>query len=375
MPHINLLVKPSSGNCNMRCQYCFYYDITNNREQASYGFMSEETLEQMIKKALAYAEGECTIAYQGGEPTLAGLSFFKKSLEFEEKYNVNRVIIHHALQTNGWLITEEWAEFLADNHFLVGVSLDGSKDTHNAYRRDAKGDGTFFDILKTIDLLNKYKVEFNILTVVNRRTGMKIRKIYQFYKKNRLDYLQFIPCLDPLGEEQGSREYSLTAEIYGQFLKDLFDLWYGDLLNGEQPYIRQFENYIAILMGHRPEACDQSGVCNYQYVVEADGEVYPCDFFVLDGYKLGNLNTCGIGEIDARRHEIGFLEYSLTDHDSCKVCQYYTVCRGGCRRHRITEEPDGNHRNVFCESYRMFFEHALDRMIHIAKQLSRRQTD
>lgn len=369
MPQINLLVKPSSGNCNMRCDYCFYYDIADNREQASYGFMSEGTLEQMIKKTLEYAEGECTIAYQGGEPTLVGLPFFEKSLEFEQKYNVHGVTIHHALQTNGYRISEKWAKFFADNRFLVGISLDGSKDTHNAYRRDAKGDETFFSILKTIDLLNKYKVEFNILTVVNRRTGIKIRKIYQFYKKNQLNYLQFIPCLDPLGEQQGSREYSLTAEIYGRFLIDLFDLWYDDLRKGQQPYIRQFENYIAILMGHRPEACDQSGVCNYQYVVEADGEVYPCDFYVLDEYKLGNFHTCGIREINTKRHETGFLEYSLADHEKCKVCRYYTICRGGCRRHRIIEEPDGNHKNVFCESYQMFFEHSLGRMMDIARQL------
>lgn len=372
MPPISLLVKPSSGNCNMRCDYCFYYDITNNREQASYGFMNEETLEQMIKKVLSYAEGECTIAYQGGEPTLVGLPFFKKSLEYEKKYNIHGLTIHHALQTNGYHLTEQWARFLSDNHFLVGVSMDGCKETHNPYRKNAGGEDTFFDILKTIEMFRQYKVEFNILTVVNRRTSMKIRKIYQFYKKNHLDYLQFIPCLDPLGMEQGSREYSLTAELYGQFLKDLFDLWYDDLKKGKQPYIRQFENYLAILMGHRPEACDQSGVCNYQYVVEADGEVYPCDFYVLDEYKLGNLNNCTMDMIDEKRHETGFLEYSLTDHENCKLCRYYNICRGGCRRHRTIEEADGNHKNVFCESYQMFFDHALGRMTELARQLNRR---
>ncbi|MBS5065022.1 MAG: anaerobic sulfatase maturase [Hungatella hathewayi] len=371
MPPIHLLIKPSSGNCNMRCDYCFYYDITEHREQASYGFMSEETLEQVIKKALECAEGECSFSYQGGEPTLHGLAFFEKSLEFERKHNIHGVKINHALQTNGYRLNADWAKFLADNHFLVGVSLDGSKDTHNAYRRSVKGEETFFDIMKTIDILNEYQVEFNILTVVNRRTAGKVRKIYQFYKKNHLNYLQFIPCLDPLGEQQGSREYSLTAELYGEFLKDLFDLWYDDLLKGEQPYIRQFENYIAILMGHHPEACDQSGVCNYQYVVEADGEVYPCDFYVLDEYKLGNLNDCSIEDIDKKRHEIGFMEYSLTDHEACRQCRHFLVCRGGCRRHRLLEEADGNHRNVFCDSYLAFFDHAMPRMADIARRLSR----
>lgn len=372
MPPINLLIKPSSGNCNLRCTYCFYYDIADNREQPSYGYMSEETLEQVLKQALAFAEKECSIAYQGGEPTLRGLPFFEQSLEFQNKHNVNGVAIHNSIQINGYHMTDEWAKFFAENHFLVGISLDGSKDTHNAYRKTPQGQDTFFDILKTVDLFNKYKVEYNILTVVHDRTGRKARKIYEFYRKNNLKYLQFIPCLDPIGKEPGQREYSLTPEVYGEFLKELFDMWYEDLLVGKQPYIRQFENYIAILMGYHPEACDQKGVCNYQYVVEADGEVYPCDFYVLDDYKLGNLNTSTIQDIDKKRHEIGFMEYSLTDHEACRKCQYYGICRGGCRRYRIIEEEDGHHKNCFCESYQMFFRHSLDRMMEIARRLNHR---
>lgn len=370
MPPINLLIKPASGNCNLRCKYCFYYDVAQNREQESYGFMSEETLEQVIKKALAFAEGSCTIAFQGGEPTLRGLDFFKKCLEFEEKYNVNKVKLYNAIQTNGWHISDEWAEFLAANQYLVGVSLDGNKESHNACRKTPKGEDTFFDVLKTVDLFKKHKVEFNILTVVNRLNSRKAKRMYRFFKKNHLDYLQFIPCLDPLGEAPGQREYSLTAEDYGTFLKEIFDLWYEDLQRGEQPYIRQFENYIGILMGQYPEACDQCGVCNYQYVVEADGEVYPCDFYVLDEYKLGNLNRMTIEEIDSRRVEIGFVEYSKTDHPQCSQCRYFAVCRGGCRRHRIEMDADGNRVNCFCSAYQEFFDYSLERMMKIAEKMS-----
>lgn len=373
MHPINLLIKPSSGNCNLRCEYCFYYDITNNREQASYGFMSEETLEQVIKKNMEFATGECSIAFQGGEPTLSGLDFYKKVLEYEEKYNTRKIPIQNSIQTNGYRLDETWAEFFAEHHFLVGISLDGSKDTHNAYRKNAKGEETFFDVLKTIDLLNRYQVEYNILTVIHRRTSQKAGKMYQFFKKNKFQYLQFIPCLDPLGEEPGGREYSLIPADYGKFLCDLFDLWYDDLQKGEQPYIRQFENYISMLMGYPPEACDQKGICNYQYVVEADGEVYPCDFYVLDEYKLGNLNRVAIEEIDRKRTEIGFLEYSLTDHEHCKECRYYAICRGGCRRHRISVNEQGDHINHFCESYQMFFDHTLERMMGIANMLKNGQ--
>lgn len=371
MPPISLLIKPASGNCNLRCDYCFYYDITQNREQESYGFMSLDTMEQVIKKALAFAEGSCTVAFQGGEPTLRGLDFFKKTLEFEKQYNINNVKIYNSIQTNGFHLTEEWAQFLAEHDYLVGVSLDGSKDSHNAYRKTIKGEDTFFDILKTIDLLNKHQVEFNILTVVNRRSSKRTKRMYQFFKKNHLKYLQFIPCLDPLDEKPGQREYSLIPEDYGQFLIELFDLWYEDLQLGEQPYIRQFENYISILMGRYPEACDQCGVCNFQYVIEADGEVYPCDFYVLDEYKLGNLNQVTIEDIDKKREEIGFVAYSKTDHPQCDECQYYAICRGGCRRHRTVENEMGNHENYFCKSYQMFFDHTIERMIQIAEMLKR----
>lgn len=373
MPPINLLIKPASGNCNLRCSYCFYYDITGKREQESYGFMSEETLEQVIKQALFFASGECSFAYQGGEPTLRGLDFFRKSLEFQQKHNVNNVKINNAIQTNGYRLSEEWAKFFAEHHFLVGLSLDGYKGAHDKYRRNGQGEETFLEILKTIEMFQKYQVEFNILTVVNRKSCQKVSKMYQFFQQHNLHYLQFIPCLDPLDEIPGQREYSLLPEEYGEFLKELFDLWYEDLKQGKNPYIRQFENYIGILMGHPPEACDQCGVCNLQYVVEADGEVYPCDFYVLDEFKLGNLNQVGIEEINKKRQEIRFIEYSKTDHPQCNRCKYGLICRGGCRRHRSIENTEGYHDNYFCQSYQMLFDHAIDRMLQIARVLKQQR--
>lgn len=368
MPPISLLIKPSSGNCNLRCKYCFYYDITKNRDIPSYGFMEYETLENVVKKTLDYADEICTFVYQGGEPTLRGLDFFEKSIELEKKYNKKNVSISHALQTNGYGIDKKWAKFFKENNFLVGVSLDGNKATHDEYRKDSKGSGTFYRVMDNINLLKKYNVDFNILTVVNSKTVKQIESIYKFYKKNDLRYLQFIPCLDPLENEPGQTEYSIKPKEYGEFLIKLFDLWYEDLKRGDQPYIRTFENYIAILLGYRAEACDQTGVCNKQYVVEADGEVYPCDFYVLDKYKLGNFNKSNIEEIDDNRRRIGFIEYSLNDHNNCKECSYFNICRGGCRRHRVEVEKNNN-LNYFCESYKMFFNHALGKMINIAETI------
>lgn len=367
MPPISVLIKPSSGNCNLRCDYCFYYDTMSKREQPSYGFMTLETLEAVIREVLAYAEGSCTIAYQGGEPTLSGLSFFESSIRFQEQYNVNHVKIFNALQTNGYQIDREWADFFRKHNFLVGVSLDGGPKVHDRYRKTPSGEGSFYQIMRNVELLQKAGAEFNILSVVNGTTAPQIKKTYEFYRKNHLNYLQFIACLDPLEEEPGTREYSLTPELYGRFLIELFDLWYQDLRMGRQPYIRQFENYIAMLLGQMPESCDMRGTCGLQYVVEADGAVYPCDFYVIDQYRLGNFKTDTVEEIDRVREELGFIAESGQIEEACAACRYLALCRGGCRRNR---QKENGHHQYFCQSYQMFFDACLPRMLEIARNLS-----
>lgn len=369
MPPINLLIKPSSGNCNLRCEYCFYYDTMEKRQQASYGYMTTDTLEAVIREALSFAEGSCTIAYQGGEPTLSGLAFFEKSVEFQNQYNRNGITIHNAIQTNGYMLDEAWAEFFVRNHFLVGVSLDGGPRVHDVYRLTPNGEGSFERVMKNIEMLQHAGVEFNILSVVNGKTAPHIRRNYQFYKKNHLDYLQFIACLDPYGEKPGQKDYSLTPELYGTFLVELFGLWFEDLKQGKQPYIRQFENYIAILLGQMPESCDMRGTCGMQYVVEADGAVYPCDFYVMDEYRLGNFNQNTVEEIDRVREEKKFIAQSLEKEKACSECRYETLCRGGCRRTRLTGE---DHHQYFCRSYQMFFDACLPTMLSIAQRIAPR---
>lgn len=359
--------------CNLNCRYCFYHDITEKREQHSYGFMDESTLEAVIKKGLAYAEKECTIAFQGGEPTLIGLDFFRNVLNLQAKYNTRKIPVHNVIQTNGIGMDEEWAVFLRDNHFLTGLSLDGIKETHDCNRLDARGSGTFSRVMHTIQLFENHQVEYNILTVVNRQTAKKVTRIYNFYKKNHLAYLQFIPCLDPLGEKPGQEDYSLTPKEYGQFLKTLFDLWYQDIKSGHPVSIRQFENYIEMMLGYPPEACGMSGVCGYQHVIEADGSVYPCDFYVLDQYRLGNLNEVDFQQINQQRKEIGFIETSASADHKCRNCRFFSLCRGGCRRNRLLTKDGSLGLNYFCESYEMFFSYAWERMSELAHMIAFRR--
>ena len=207
------MIKPASGLCNMRCSYCFYADEMEKRSRSSYGIMSGETLEHVIKETLAFAERQCTIAFQGGEPTLAGLDFYKQCLSLEKKYNVKNIKIMHALQTNGYALDNQWCNFLAENNFLVGLSVDGIKAAHDAYRKDCLGQDTYFRILETADRLRQAGAEFNVLTVVNGKTAPKIRRIYQQYKKLGFLWQQYIACLDPIREKQGQQEYSLSPEM------------------------------------------------------------------------------------------------------------------------------------------------------------------
>jgi len=370
MPQIHVMIKPVSGLCNMRCRYCFYADEMEKREQASYGIMSIETLECVIREIFSFAQEGCTIAFQGGEPTLAGLDFYRQCLELEKKYNTKNITVSHALQTNGYALDGQWYSFFARNRFLIGLSIDGIKATHDAYRKDVHGQDTYFHVLEKARELDRAGVEFNILTVVNGKTAPAIRKIYEKYRKLGFSWQQYIACLDPIYEKPGQQEYSLTPQMYGRFLIELFELWDLDLRQGKQPYIRQFENYIGILLGHLPESCEQRGICSFQNIVEADGSVYPCDFYVLDGYCLGNLREDGFDEIERKRKEKRFVESSVNHTEKCRTCPYFAVCRGGCRRHREQPGKEAGE-NYFCESYRMFFDACLPRMKEIAACLRR----
>lgn len=366
MPALSLLIKPASGNCNMRCRYCFYADELDNREIRSYGKMSVDTMHTIVDKAMEYGDYECTIAFQGGEPTLAGLDFYRDLVAYVTAHeNPKKLKIHYALQTNGYLINEEWAAFLGENHFLVGVSLDGLKEIHDRYRLDTAGKGTYQRVISAIRLLEKHQVEYNILTVVTAATARNGQKIYNYFKKNHFGYQQYIECLDPIGEEPGQHEYSLTPEKYGEFLKSMFDAWYLDMRSGTYVYNRYFENLMMIMAGQQPESCNMRGVCGKQWVFEADGSVYPCDFYALDQWRLGNIQENSFEEMDEKRDGLGFIQWSMRQQEDCQKCRWFGLCRNGCRRNREPVTAEHTNRNYFCKSYQMFFEYAYPRLEEI----------
>lgn len=365
MKNLNLLIKPASSSCNLRCRYCFYYDVADNREVKNYGIMNDDTLENMVKKVFDDVEYSANFAFQGGEPTMAGIEFFEKFHKFVEKYNTKKIIVNFSLQTNGTLLNKKWLELFKKHNYLIGLSLDGNKEMHDTFRIDAKGEGTFSRVLKAAKMMKKAEVEFNILCVVNKLIAQNGKLVYNFFKNNGFRYYQFIPCLDSLSCSE-EKDYTLTAEDYGKFLDETFNLWYEDMMSGKRISVRHFDNYTKILLGEEPEACDMVGHCNMNAVLESDGSMYPCDFYVLDEFKVGNINESSFEELFKSEAEMRFLRTSLAVDEKCKVCRYFKICRGGCRRHKeLTAE--GNYENRFCESYKYFFERNIDKMIKTAE--------
>ncbi len=370
IPPLNILIKPASGRCTMRCGYCFYFDEMEKRSEPLREMMRPETLEAVVRKSLDFAEGRCTFGFQGGEPTLAGLDFFRNFIALVGEHNRKNLPVDFALQTNGLLLDEAWADFFRENNFLVGVSLDGIREIHDAVRRDAAGAGTHARVLRSIRLLEEKKAQYNILTVVTAQTARHIQKTYRFLMKNGFAYQQYIPCLDPLGVERGGAAHSLTPETYGDFLVKLFDVWIADVAAGKFVSIRFFENLTGMMLGHPPESCGMSGRCVVQHVVESDGSVYPCDFYMLDEYRLGNLAEDSFEDLHRREREIGFIAESLAVEEACKGCEWFPLCRGGCRRDRqgvALHEVGGNH---YCASFRRFFAHAAPRLAALLRSLT-----
>jgi len=365
VPPISLLIKPASGACQYRCEYCFYADVMNNRAVSNYGSMTFNTLEALVKRAMSYAEGSVSFAFQGGEPTLVGLDFYKELMRLEKKHN-RGLQVFNSIQTNGGLINDEWAMFLKENHFLVGLSLDGAKTLHDKYRKNASGEGTYEKTLETARLFEKYGVDFNILCVVNDDIASNPIETYEAIRQFR--FLQFIPCIDDFDLDK--RMFSPSPENYGRFLIETFKLYLRDIQKGEYVSVRAFDNYVQMLKGRRPESCSMTGRCTCYFVIEGNGDVYPCDFYVLDKWKLGNVLDNDFRSMLKSERAEEFVSSSVYMHPDCRACRHYSLCRGGCRRDREPfDDMNRPGKTRYCQSYKMFFEACGDDLRALARSI------
>lgn len=370
MKQISFLIKPASSVCNLRCQYCFYADEAAHRAQANMGLMAPETVELLLAQAYGAVDrpGFISFTFQGGEPTVAGLVFFQNFVQRARALCPPGVRLAFSIQTNGVLLDQGWADFFRQEDFLVGISLDGFKELHNAHRVDGQG-GTWNQVRKNAQLLLRSGVKTNALCVVTAQCARSPQKAYQSLKKLGFDYMQFIACIDPMDGGRGRMPFSLTPEAYGGFLCALFDLWYQDWERGEYRSVRLFEDYIHILLGDGGSACATCGQCGSYFVVEGDGSIYPCDFFSLDEWKMGTLGGQPLQEMAQGGTAMRFLAWGREKPAQCARCPWRRLCNGGCKNDWVQDGKGA--RNYYCESFQMLFAHGADRMVRMARYFSR----
>ena len=365
MPALSMMIKPVSSSCNMRCQYCFYADVAAHRETPNFGVMKPDTVRALVRRAFIYADGGVSFSFQGGEPTLAGAAFYRDFLREVRLCNSRGLPVSYALQTNGYAVGDELLSLFAEHRFLLGVSLDGPEDMHDALRKDALGRGTYRRVIGTIEKLRSFGIPYNVLSVVTAETAKRSRETWNALKEHQ--FLQFIPCID--GLEGGQSPHSLSPEAYGSFLIETFDLYEKAFLDRNPVSERRFDNYLSILAGDAPELCGMGGQCGLYFLAEADGSVYPCDFYVLDEWKMGDINTTSLVRLSKSAASESFRKASLQLPESCLGCQYLPLCRGGCRRDREPFRYGRPGENRFCQSYRMFFDACLPRMTALAEKM------
>ncbi len=356
MKNITIMIKPASSLCNMRCRYCFYEDVSEKRKDASLGIMTQENVQEILSNIFCDMEKGDTVSFlfQGGEPTLAGLEYYKS---FAEEVQVLKgdVKVNYALQTNGLNLDKEWCIFFRDNGFLIGLSLDMLAEIHNDCRIDASKEGTYTRVKKAQKLMDKYGVEYNILSVLTEKMANRPDDVWEYICKENIRYIQFIPCLGELDGTESS--YRLKPEGFAFFYTKLFSLWSEAFERGEYYSIKLFDDLICLLADGSRNACGITGRCVPQLVVEADGSVYPCDFYALDEYCIGNLAKENVQTILRNSLIAEFGKAGNKELGICKSCPYVNMCHGGCKRMR--REVCGDIDADKC-GYREF----LDRSIH-----------
>lgn len=334
----SVLIKPASSLCNMSCKYCFYCDVSQHRENFSFGIMEEDVMHELIVKALY--DCECiNFIFQGGEPTLAGYPYFENFVKYVDKTKQKNQKVSYYLQTNGYRIDEKLIQLFKKYNFLIGVSLDGYEEIHDKYR-PAPFESTFQKVMKTIEQLKKYKIEFNILTVLTKEVSKHASQIYQFYKQNHFTHIQLIPCLPELNSSPQKDRYALLPKQFSMFYNQLFKLWYVDYQKGKAPSIYFFDNIIPMFKEIPPQLCGMLGFCQVQFVVESNGNVYPCDFYCTDKYCLGNIKNYNFKELSASVIAKEFLNENRRESPKCKTCEFLSMCHGNCKRLNVAYFDD-----------------------------------
>ncbi|UXE58631.1 MAG: anaerobic sulfatase maturase [Woronichinia naegeliana WA131] len=379
-PRIHVLTKPTGAICNLDCSYCFFLDKEELYPNSNFR-MSDEILETYIRQLIeSHKTPEVTVAWQGGEPTLMGLDFFKKAIAYQEKYRRPGMTFENTLQTNGTLLNDEWCEFFKANNYLIGLSLDGPRELHDANRVDKVGRPTFDRVMKGLRLLQKHGVEYNILTTVNRVNSQYPLEVYRFLRDEvKTSWIQFIPVVERINEDgktlyqKGTQvsENSVLPEQFGTFLTTIFDEWVRRDVG--KIFVQTFEAAVRSWLGLPTGMCFFSPTCGSGVALEHNGDLYSCDHFVEPDYLLGNIQETSMAELVGSSRQFQFGQDKLTTLPRyCQQCEVRFACHGECPKHRFTDTPDGEPGlNYLCAGYKTFFTHIdnpLKMMVNLLRQ-------
>ena len=374
-PLTSVLVKPAGPDCNLNCTYCFYLEKAELFPETPRHRMSDEIQEEMIRQVMQQSGDSVSIAWQGGEPTLMGLDFYKRAIELEMKYGHGQTV-GNGLQTNGTILNLEWAEFLKKYDWLVGISLDGPEHIHNRYRLDNAGKGTHKKVEDNIRMLLENGVAVNVLATLNDYSVQFPDETYDYFKSLGLTWMQFIPIVetDPRDPSRAA-PFSVSAKAYGEFLCRMFDLWLADFENGQPTtQVRHFDSVFYPYVGLEAPECTMMKECGPYVVVEHNGNVYSCDFFVDPKWKLGNVMTNRMTAMLNSKKQQAFGAAKAVLPGECRRCPWLSKCYGGCTKDRI-KDPQDNRKPRFCQSYKMFFAHADSTMQILAEDWKKNQHD
>ncbi len=367
-----VMLKPVGASCNLRCKYCYYLEKANLYKNTPTRVLSEKMLEQFTKEYIeAQTMSQVLFTWHGGETLMRPLSFFRKAVELQKKYAGGRRI-DNTIQTNGTLLTDEWCEFLHENHWLVGVSIDGPQEFHDEYRRTATNAPSWVKVMRGIQLLNKHNVEWNAMAVVNDFNADYPLEFYHFFKDNGCKYIQITPVVERIVNHDDGRhlatltdsddaplaDFSVTPEQWGRFLCAIFDEWVRNDVGNT--YVELFDCILANWVGEQPGICVYAKECGHAGVMEFNGDVYSCDHFVFPAYRLGNIREKTVTEMLYGEQQKQFSKLKRQSlPKECRECKWLFACNGECPKNRFIKDRYGNPgKNYLCEGYRMFFEHA-----------------
>ena len=378
-----VMLKPAGAHCNLACKYCYYLEKNKLYPTAQRHLMSDEMLEQFTREYIeAQTMNQVLFTWHGGEPLLRSIDFYRKALSLQQKYAGGRRI-DNVIQTNGTLLTDEWCEFFAQNHWLVGISIDGPQPDHDHYRLTAAGKPSWKKVMQGIKLLKKHGVEWNAMAVVNAYNANHPLEFYRFFKENGCQFLQFTPIVERLTRHEDGRtlasladkdeislsEASVAPEQWGYFLCAIFDEWVRKDVG--KIFVEIFDCTLANWMGVSPGICAYSKECGHAGVMEHNGDVYSCDHFVFPEYKLGNIRDHSLIDMlyGEQQQEFSRLKYSSLPRQ-CKECDMEFACHGECPKNRFMKDKYGDSGlNYLCPGYYHYYQHVAPYMDYMKQEL------